>query len=406
MSYNPTTGAWTPGPLATADLNDAMSKKLAKTGDASAATVALPAGAPSLATLLSGGSGSVFQSHAGAPPAFSGTSGNAWDYKFANSSTGAYQILGAGAFFFQDGVQFVYQMPAGSDVTQLNAVSTYVTNNAAASDFNNGINVTINYFGLSNATAPGSQVYAQNFVLGDTGPSSTSGRLCRGVEYDFNVGFTNTRLDGVVLRGGSVAQPTQAFGFTCDTLNAFMGTGAPMWTVGFQTTDGAAAIAFRVGLANNAVNQPSQPIAFGSTDINGNANEITIAAVGNNLVLSSLGGADNSAGLSLPIGGITLGRSGAYSHALAMLSADTGGAVQSVYFQSKGGNTVTLSTTAGSGYNASMMPLAAGGLAISASTSAPTTTTLPSGFGELVVVGTAATLYVNAGGTMRSVALS
>ena len=179
-----------------------------------------------------------------------------------------------------------------------------------------------------------------------------------------------------------------------------------MWSVGFQTTDGAAAIALRVGLASPGVSQPSQPIAFGTTDVNGNGNEITLAASGNNLVLSSLGGADNSAGLLLPIGGITIGRDGTYSHTLAFLSADTGGTVQSVYFSSHGGTTMTLSTTEGGGYAANMVPMAAGGLAISASTSAPTTATLPAGFGEVVVNGTAATFYVNAGGTIRSVALS
>ena len=91
--------------------------------------------------------------------------------------------------------------------------------------------------------------------------NSLTGIAMFGYEADFNVMCPNTKVEGVLLNGASLAQPSVANGFVVDHLSQT--PGQFKWTSGFMTNHGAANTALWVGAAQASGSSiSSQPILF------------------------------------------------------------------------------------------------------------------------------------------------
>ncbi|HEX2941527.1 MAG TPA: hypothetical protein VHO91_10800 [Rhodopila sp.] len=222
-----------------------------------------------------------------APPAFN------VDYQLLTGQIGA---TSGGAIYNSicsgcrnaDAVRGVATAPAGSDMTNVNGVASYVLNDistTAAANSGNGVS----FFGVITAGVDGANNWGINTNVEDAGKSGVN--LLN--EFDFNVGNSGTKINGLIMQGASSAKPYQANGFVIGNLNlsyATTGQGSSIpWSNGFVTEDAAAQTAIQIGLAGarSGANLTSQPIAMASTDASGGISYAFFENTPNGMAFSS-----------------------------------------------------------------------------------------------------------------------
>lgn len=182
----------------------------------------------------------------------------------------AYQLIGGPPLY--DVLDGVGILAPGSTIWQLNGVAGYVRNQQGQSG--GGINAVAVY-GQTTCEVNGSACWGINTNVrddaGPTSPGTGTGRLISN-EYDFSISQTGSGVVGSGVGGSSVAQPSSAVGYLCNSL----GTGIT-WNNGcFDTLDGVATTGVGLGAqAASGTNIPSQTIDLGWID-GSSAHQVTL----------------------------------------------------------------------------------------------------------------------------------
>ncbi len=128
-------------------------------------------------------------------------------------------------------------------------------------------------------------IWGLNTLLSDALPGASGSPVYTGAEFlnefDFNVRSTSTKILGMSIGGGSIVQPSLAYGFLVNTL----GPGA-QWNCGYCLLDGVATAAMQIGTSVAGNNSGSMPLLFYSRSNAGDVDSAVFYADPNgNLIL-------------------------------------------------------------------------------------------------------------------------
>lgn len=208
------------------------------------------------------------------PPAFNTDYGQLTGQIGSNSAHIIYNSA-CGGCTTADAVRGVAISPNGAGVTSVNGVASYVENQNPTSASSN----TANAVGLFSVITSGTN-NANNWGINTNVEDSGYSGVNLYNEFDFNIGNSQTMLNGLIIQGASSAKPTLANAVVIGNLNlsyAISGSGLSVpWSAAFVTANDAAIYGLQIGLAggvcvNNScpANLNSQFIGMASTDSSG-----------------------------------------------------------------------------------------------------------------------------------------
>lgn len=204
-----------------------------------------------------------------APSGLTYSSSERYGKKIANTSIDAYSIYGNifPDVTYYDVQQFIAVLPAGADlISHISAVAGYIR---VESPINSIGNNAVALFGGGLVTVDNGAGWGLNVLLQDAATRTAhagTGRVMLGGEFDFNVMSPNTQVIGISVGGNSLAQPTNANAFICNTLSETYGY---RWSTAFASFDGCAGNALYMGLKEFGANKPSQDILASYTNGSG-----------------------------------------------------------------------------------------------------------------------------------------
>jgi hypothetical protein len=141
----------------------------------------------------------------------------------------------------------------------------------------------VGIYGQADLRVANSAIFGFNTVSQDNGFIATQ---VWGGEIDCNISNAATNVVGLDLTGGSTVSPGLAIAYRVGALGAFS-TPKKKWTSGFSTSNGAAGIAFEIGvLEETGINKDSQAIKMYSFDSAGTRQQANIYIQGANQILS------------------------------------------------------------------------------------------------------------------------
>lgn len=275
----------------------------------------------------------------------------------SNTTVTAAQIYGpinAGVVSNFDLTQSVLDIPAGSNLNNVAATSSYIKDESVASSGGSGSNA-VGFFAAEQATSSSAAMWGVNTLLQD-GPTrainALTGITLLGDEFDFNVMSPNTSIIGASVGGNGLSQPTSALGYVVNNL----GAGAK-WSAGFETIDGAASTAIVVGAsAASGSSVVSQPVWMLYRDGSSNRQVASVTADANAFHFTK---PETTTSLDV-------GTSGSSAGAIKFEGATSGAAILKA--QSVAGNTTfQLPTTSGT-----LASAASGALSLNSTTGALT----------------------------------